>query len=170
MNGSLWLIGFRGAGKTTLGRELSQHLGHEFLDLDEEFERRHGSILAFVKKEGISEFRQREQALLEHAAQRMNKEKALLVATGGGFVDWPASREILEASPAPKLFLNPSAELLWERLRNHPERLKIGHLSCIQSMVVLLETRRPFYEKISTAACENQDISEILPLLKSLGK
>jgi len=163
---ALWLIGFRGAGKTTLGRQLATRLGWRFLDLDEEFERQHGPILAFVEAHALDAFRAKEQELLEEAARGMQE---IVVATGGGFVDWPASRKILEEHTAPKLFLNPPAELLWERLRAQPERLKIGHLTDLLSMRALLEKRRPFFEKISTAACETQDISEILLHLKSLG-
>lgn len=163
---SLWLIGFRGAGKTTIGRQLATRLGWRFLDLDEEFERLHGSILAFVDTHGLEAFRRQEQELLEKAARQM---KETIVATGGGFVDWPGSRDFLEAHEAPKLFLNPPAELLWERLRDRPDRLKIGHLTDFTSMRALLEKRLPFFEKISTAACETQDISEILLHLKSLG-
>lgn len=165
----LWLIGFRGAGKTTLGRELARQLGRPFLDLDEEWEARQGEkIVDFVQRAGMEKFRESECALLEETARRMAGGEGLVVATGGGFVDWPSSRKILDASAPPKIFLNPPAELLWERLREQPERLKIGHLTDFNRMVELLEKRRPFYEKISTAACENQDISEILLLAKSL--
>jgi len=165
----LWLIGFRGAGKTTLGRKLALQLGWEFLDLDEEWEQRQKTtILRFVELQGVEAFREEEHSLLAEAASQMKQSLGLIVATGGGVVDWPPSRKVLEEDPHPKAFLNPSAEVLWDRLKSDEERLKIGQLSNYENMHALLEKRRPFYMKISTAVCENRDISESLPLLVSL--
>jgi hypothetical protein len=58
--------------------------------------------------------------------------------------------------------------VLWERLAGAPDRRKIGDLSDFPAMLVLLEKRAPFYEKIATFRLESQDISECLALLKKL--
>lgn len=164
----LWLIGFRASGKTTLGRALAQAAGAAFLDLDEEWERRAGeSILAFVEREGINAFRREEEGLLREASSRLERE-ALVVATGGGCVDWQPSRDILLQSRSPKAYLSVPAELLWERLKEEEDRRKIGQLTDIDAMRKLLETRRPFYEKIATFRLESQDIEESLTALKRL--
>jgi shikimate kinase len=163
----IWLIGFRGAGKTTVGRQIAERLGRAFLDVDEEWERRQGTkIVSFVEKEGLEAFRRGEEALLHEAALRV--EQGWIVATGGGFVDWLPSRRILEASPFPKIFLDPPAELLWERLQQEEDRLRIGNLTTFDRMRNLCDARRPFYEKIATSTWKNQDISECLPALESL--
>lgn len=56
------LIGFRGAGKTTLGKALAEALNLAFIDVDEEIEKREGrTIKEMVEKEGWSYFRHLEK-------------------------------------------------------------------------------------------------------------
>lgn len=169
MKRGVWLIGFRGAGKTTLGRQAAEALGRQFLDLDAEWELFYGvSIVDFVMKEGEERFRAQEEAILRSTSKRLDEGEGLIVATGGGLVEWPASRKVLLASRHPKLFLNPPAEALWARLSEQKERLKIGNLTSFEEMSALLEKRRPFYEKIATLHWKNQDISGCLPALERL--
>lgn len=161
----IWLIGFRAAGKTTLGRALALELGRRFLDCDEEFEMRHGSILAFADRHGVAAFRREEEALLRTLS---GGAPGHVLATGGGFVDHAPSREFLASAPGPKVWLDPPAEVLWERLEGDQKRLKIGDLSTYEGMRALWEKRRPFYEKIATSRLASQDISECLALMKNL--
>jgi shikimate kinase len=169
MRRSLWIIGFRGAGKTTLGQWAAPLLGREFLDMDAEWELFYQeSIVDFVQREGEARFRAQEEALLRATSARLDAGEGLVVATGGGCVEWPASRKILLASAHPKLYLDLPAELLWARLKDAKERLKIGNLTSIEDMTALLEKRRPFYEKIASSAWKTQDISECLPALERL--
>lgn len=167
-----YLIGFRGAGKTTLGREVVRRLpGWSFLDLDEEFEKREGtSISAFVDAQGTERFRRREAELLREIDEQLGPHR--LVATGGGVVDWGPSRELLAKSHGAKIFLDAPAEALWARLEKEPERRKIGGLTDITAMRGLLEKRLTHYEKIATYRVENRDITQALTelgrLLRSL--
>jgi shikimate kinase len=159
-------VGFRGAGKTTLGKMLAQELGWKFLDLDEEWERRRGqTILGFVDQNGIEPFREEEFELLREAEAL---EEPTLVATGGGLVDHPASLEFLERSPRPKIYLEVEASLLWARLLAQPERRKIGKLTSFESLQALLNFRRPRYEKIATFRVVNRDITQALIETKQL--
>ena len=78
----LFLIGFRAAGKTTVGRIVAEALGREFLDLDEIWERERGeSILDYVSREGVEDFRASEEALLRRISAA---EGGRVIATGGG--------------------------------------------------------------------------------------
>lgn len=166
---SLYLIGFRGSGKTTLGKLLAERRGHGFLDLDEVFERSAGmSILDFVAEKGLEAFRAEEERILRETDERLSAGEAApqVVATGGGIVDWPASRDLLARSTLPRIYLEVDAETLWERLENSPERKKIGDLSDLTALQSLLENRRPHYEKIATFRLPNRDISEALSALE----
>lgn len=164
---ALWIIGFRAAGKSTFGESLARSLGLPFLDLDREWEQRAKiSIVNFAEKNGLDAFRKEEESLLRETSVRMRAGERLVVATGGGFVDWPPARAILEESSFPKLYLDPPAEVLWERLKNRPDRQKIGHLSSFAAMEALLEKRRPFYEKIASIHWKDQDITGCLAALK----
>ncbi len=82
------LTGFMGAGKTTVGRELSRLLRWPFVDLDEEIERRAGqTIREIFETQGEAQFRQLERQELERALQ----SDSVVVAAGGGTLAQPAN-------------------------------------------------------------------------------
>ena len=95
MKGNLYLTGFMGAGKTTLGRELSHALGWGFLDLDCEVERRLGlSVAEIFRRQGEAAFRQAESREL----RRVSRRRGLVVATGGGLPCSEANRRLMQES------------------------------------------------------------------------
>jgi shikimate kinase len=161
-----YLIGFRAAGKTTLGRRLAAELGHGFLDLDEEWEKRSGrGIGELVAEQGIEAFRREEEKLLRELD---GKSDPTWIATGGGIVEWEPSLQILARSRREKIYLEVPAEELWRRLEPYPERKKIGNLHNFSALEALLEKRRPLYEKIATRRLENRVITSALNDLKTL--
>ncbi|HOW31950.1 MAG TPA: shikimate kinase, partial [Bacteroidales bacterium] len=77
----IFLIGYMGSGKTTLGRSLSAILGYRITDLDEEFESRYKvSIQDFFSRYGEAPFRQLEQKLLIEYID----DEDVVISTGGG--------------------------------------------------------------------------------------
>jgi shikimate kinase len=87
------LVGPMGAGKSTVGRGLAQLLKRDFLDTDQEIEKRTGvDIPTIFEFEGESGFRQRETDMLRELLGREN----LVLATGGGIVMRPENREMLK--------------------------------------------------------------------------
>jgi shikimate kinase len=164
----VYLIGFRGAGKTSLGKKLAESGGRDFLDLDDVWEKQAGqTILEFVEKNGLEAFRREEEGLLRQV-DRGSPAKPLLVATGGGIVSWEPSFEVLRASKFPKIFLRVASKDLWERLSRHPERRKIGDLSDFSRLESLLADREPRLEKIATYTVENRDITQALSEVETL--
>lgn len=108
----LFLTGFMGAGKTTVGRHLAARLGREFVDLDEEVERRAGmSVRRIFETLGEPEFRRLEAEELQRAAAR----DEVVVATGGGTVCFPANARLLRAQGI-TVWLNPSFATLGARI------------------------------------------------------
>src|SRR5258708_18905042 len=87
------LVGFMGAGKTTLGRDAASRLGREFLDLDRAIEERAGKTIAELFEErGEVGFRKIE----EHAARvALSPGEPMVVSLGGGAVASAATRELL---------------------------------------------------------------------------
>ncbi|MDK8180882.1 shikimate kinase [Paenibacillus sp. UMB4589-SE434] len=81
---SIVLIGFMGTGKSTVGQQLAQHLGYEFIDLDAEIVRRQGrTIPELFAQDGEAYFRLQENRILTDLLQHKTR---LVIATGGGAV------------------------------------------------------------------------------------
>lgn len=77
----IYLIGYMGCGKSTLGRRLSKHLGLQFIDMDHYIEERNcKTIPQIFEEEGEAEFRKKERKALEELAQFTD----IVIATGGG--------------------------------------------------------------------------------------
>ena len=81
----LYLVGFMGAGKTTVGRSLARRMGWRFDDIDERIEKRERrSVSTIFAQNGEAYFRQLERQML----YELLPERNIVVATGGGtFVD-----------------------------------------------------------------------------------
>lgn len=165
-----FLIGFRGAGKTTLGKKIAERKGISFLDLDEKFETlKKVSILDFIQIHGVERFRREEEKILEETIQKIfAQDKPVVVATGGGFVDWTPSVEKLKNCEAKKIYLNPSAKQLWERIQAKPERKAIGNLQDFSSLLGLWEKRDPLFRQIATHIISEADISLALQKLEEV--
>jgi shikimate kinase / 3-dehydroquinate synthase len=88
----LALIGFMGAGKTTVGREVAARIGRPFVDTDEEIARRHGPISKLFEERGEAEFRALEEVVVTEA---LNAPEPVVIALGGGAVLSEATRERL---------------------------------------------------------------------------
>ncbi len=77
----IFLIGFMGSGKSTLGRKLASHLGWKFIDLDEKIEGQTGmKIPEIFSSKGEFWFREKESELLHTLAGKTD----IVVSTGGG--------------------------------------------------------------------------------------
>lgn len=93
---SIFIIGMRGAGKTTTGRWMASILRRPFIDLDEELERRAGMTIPQIIQEsgrGWEGFRKDELELLKDVMQ--NQGKGHVFSCGGGIVETPEARELL---------------------------------------------------------------------------
>lgn len=111
------LIGPRASGKTTLGKLLAQRLGFEFVDTDEEVEKRTGlKIAQIVQVYGWERFRKEEKEAIREA---MGQESQV-IATGGGVVlDKENVKLLKENGIVFLLWLEP--EKIVERLRKDPQ-------------------------------------------------
>jgi XRE family transcriptional regulator, aerobic/anaerobic benzoate catabolism transcriptional regulator len=87
------LVGLRGAGKSTLGRMLAQHLGWPFIELDRVVEEEYGaSIPDLIEMAGMATFRRQERAALERV---IAAHEAAIVTTAGGIVADPETYAVL---------------------------------------------------------------------------
>lgn len=95
---NVYLIGFRGSGKTTVGQQLAGRLGLSAIDSDDLIEQAAGaSIREIFEREGEAGFRDREQAVVEQLASAAESAPRV-VSLGGGAILREANRQQLAAS------------------------------------------------------------------------
>ena len=116
--GNLFLIGPMGAGKSAVGRQLARLLHLDFVDSDEEVERRTGVDIPFIfEKEGEAGFRKREAQAIDELSRR----DGIVLATGGGAVVDPQNRNHLGARGF-VVYLHTSVDQQLSRTRKGRER------------------------------------------------
>jgi shikimate kinase len=109
------LIGFMGAGKSSVGRELARMMGTTFADLDEEIVRAAGrSIAEIFKCDGETEFRRIEHEQLRVMLEETDPTPGVLALGGGAFVQL-GNEGMLRDAGATVVFLDASVEELQKR-------------------------------------------------------
>lgn len=112
----VFLIGFMGAGKTTVGRALASRLGWEFCDLDHLIESRERKTVAEIfAGQGEQGFRIAETASLKELLQDASRRQDLVVALGGGAFAQPQNREALQRAGAVTILLHAPLQELRRR-------------------------------------------------------
>jgi shikimate kinase len=116
MKKPLFLIGFMGAGKTTVGQLLAEKLKFKFIDLDENIEKITGkTIVDFFAENREENFRTLESNLLKNIAKK-RKINNYVVALGGGTPCFPQNLEIIKAGST-SFYLKWTNENLLTRLK-----------------------------------------------------
>lgn len=113
---SVFLVGFMGAGKTSVGRTLSEYLNWEFEDLDERIERREKRTVAEIFHDsGEAGFRRAEHDALRDLLTQLRAGAVKVVALGGGAFVQQENADLLKASGLPTVFLDAPVQELWQR-------------------------------------------------------
>jgi shikimate kinase len=142
---NLVLVGPMGAGKTSIGRRLSERFGLPFVDADREIEAQTGaSVTTIFECEGETGFRARERALLA----QLLAEAGRVVATGGGAVIDDGSRQLLrERGFVVYLHADVPAQLArLARDRTRPLLQRPDREAVLQQ---LAEARAPLYAEVA---------------------
>lgn len=116
----IFLVGFMGAGKTSIGRALATLLGYADLDLDREIEfTARASVRQIFERQGEATFRD-----LEHQCLKATVDKdQLVLSTGGGTMTFERNRQLM-ARAGVSVFLHPSFETIVSRLTAHGRRTR----------------------------------------------
>ena len=147
---SVFLVGFMGAGKTSVGRALGQRLNWIFEDLDDRIQSREGrSVAEIFQDSGETEFRRAEHAALQHVLQELRGGGARIVALGGGAFVQRENAALLKAFSAPTVFLDAPIEELWQRCCTQASETGAERplLRSVEQFRKLYETRRNSYRK-----------------------
>lgn len=119
---AIFVAGFMGSGKSTVGRAIAARLGWSFVDLDDEIERLAGqSIPRIFDKSGEDGFRQCEHDALREQADLAVSGTPLVLALGGGTYAFRRNRQLIR-SVGPAIWLDAAPEALWERVRHEAHR------------------------------------------------
>jgi shikimate kinase/3-dehydroquinate synthase len=141
------LIGFMGAGKSTLGPEVARRLGRPFLDVDDEIERAHGPVWELFAREGEAAFRELEARFLRDAVGR--REPAV-VAVGGGAVE---TSRLLQELAAFVVLLDIELETAWDRVQGSRRPLAQDPAEFRRRY----ELRAPLYGEVADAVARDSD-------------
>ena len=135
-----------GAGKTTIGKLLSNQLAFNFIDLDRKIEEKSGvKINTIFEIEGEEGFREREYLALNEALT----EEKVIISTGGGVVVKDINRSLIQKSEAMVVYLKASLDILLSRLKNDKTRPMLNKDNKLLSLQKLLSEREPFYENLA---------------------
>ena len=139
---SIFLIGFMGAGKSTIARSLQRSLNFPLVEMYERIVREQGmSINEIFEKYGENHFRQIESDLI----LTIGDEDASIVSCGGGVVVRPQNVENMKKS-GKIVFLKATPETIYERVKNSTDRpILNGHMN-VEYIAQLMEKRRALYE------------------------
>jgi shikimate kinase/3-dehydroquinate synthase len=146
----LALIGFMGAGKSTLGAEVAGRLGRRFVDLDRELEESSGrSVPELFESLGEPGFRALEA---EHTIGALLRERPAVLALGGGAVETPEVREAI-GEHALTVLLDVDPETAWERVRGGDRPLARDE----ERFRALHAERQPLYRECASAVAADAD-------------
>jgi shikimate kinase len=156
---NLYLVGFMGTGKTTIGRVVAHRLGFGLLDSDHEIERRQGkSIPQIFAADGEPAFRQMERAFVQdgHPATRT------VVACGGGLVVQPGMLAELKARGV-VVCLHASLETILRRTQGNKNRPLLDVEDPMERIRTLYAAREPVYRQAGTVILtDGRSMNEIV--------
>lgn len=143
----IYLVGYMGCGKSTIGRKIAELLGISFVDLDKYIEERYfKTVPAIFAEEGETGFRDKERSSLHEVSQFEN----IVVGTGGGAPCFFDNMEVMNNNGI-TVYIAPDTDTLATRLiKSKTERPLIAGKSreeLISFIDDALLKRAPFYEK-----------------------
>lgn len=143
---NLYLVGFMGTGKTTVGRAVAQRMTYQFLDSDVEIEREQGRpIPEIFATQGEQAFRVMEHAYIENG----HPTARCVVACGGGLVVQPGMPELLK-SKGVVICLHASMETILKRTQGSKHRPLLNVEDPLERIRTLYTRREPIYRQSGT--------------------
>jgi shikimate kinase len=152
----IFLIGYRGSGKSAAAREVAQRMNFDGVDADDEIERRAGkTIAAIFAEEGEAAFRDLEAAIVRELSRR----RRAVIALGGGAVLREANRQAIRVA-GPVVWLTASVDTILQRLAadaattsRRPNLTKSGGRAEVEAV---LAVRTPIYRECATLVVDTE--------------
>ena len=156
------LIGYRGSGKTTIGKKLADHLWQKFVDTDEMIVARAGkSIRDIFEQDGETQFREWESEVVREAAALAEH----VIALGGGAPIRQANRDAIKNAGHRIIYLKCDPQVLHGRIQADPQtaasRPALTHFGgSVAEISKLLAEREPIYRQMMHAEL---DVTNLTP-------
>lgn len=147
----IFIVGYMGSGKTTMGKRLANRVGYRFIDLDQHIEKAYGlSVTVIFKEEGEARFRELERAKLEEVCGLEN----VVVSAGGGTPCFFDNMSLMNASGS-SVYIRMTPAGLYRRLvhgkRHRPLLANLSDAEMLDFITNSLALREPFYSQASIA-------------------
>lgn len=164
----IFLIGFMGSGKSSVGKELAKILKYQFIDLDELIEKREKkSISTIFSESGENYFRKIEQSLL----QEVGTNNKVVIATGGGCAAFGNNLQLMKDIGA-TIYLEVQPGILFHRLAtekdNRPLIAKKGDIELMEYIVDKLNERTSSYNATEYKIDASGSIREVARTIEIL--
>jgi shikimate kinase len=155
---NLYLVGFMGTGKSTVGRHMAKQMNFQFIDSDQEIERTQGKpVSAIFAEQGEAAFRKMEREFVEHG----HPAHGCVVACGGGLVVPPGMLELLR-SRGVVICLHAPIETIIERIMHTTHRPLLQAEDRAQRLRDLFAQREALYRRTGTMVLtDNRPLREI---------
>lgn len=160
---NIYLIGFMGVGKSTIGKLLAEKINGQLIEMDETIEaEQQTSINEIFATQGEAYFRDLESALVEKISSKDNQ----VVSCGGGVVLREENVSIMKKSGT-IIFLSATPETVFERVRYSKTRPLLNGNMSPEYIKGLMEKRRKYYEEAAdiTIATDGKEKREIVRLI-----
>ena len=159
---SIGLIGYRGSGKSTIGRRLADRLWQQFVDTDQRIVELAGkNIREIFEQDGEPAFRDLESKIVGEVCV----QKEIVIAFGGGALDREENRNIIRESGIKLIYLRCEPPELLRRIQGDPEtaqtRPNLTELAGgIEEIKTVLARREPIWRAMEAAEL---DVTHLTP-------
>jgi shikimate kinase len=156
----IFLVGFMGSGKSTVGKALAAELGWPFVDLDDDIEAAAGMPIAEIfSGQGEAEFRRIEAAALEQRVRQLRAARPLVIALGGGAFAQAANRALIGGTGV-TIWLDTPIERIEQRIQGQTHRPLAKDIAAFRSLYA--ERRDAYAEAEYTVSVDSDQPGEIV--------